>query len=144
MSIEEFNLLAIGIAFVFGALSIVSPCVLPLLPGYLSLMSGYSNDELQGGQTSTLRMVRVTSLFILGFSAVFVAWGLGASWALPGNRWVVWAGWFVVAMGLLIFVTAIWNPRFILPFVRERRIEVRPSRLGSFAPGMVSAYVYRS
>lgn len=137
MSFEEFNLLAVGIAFLFGALSFISPCVLPLLPGYLSLMSGYSNSELQGGDTSTLRMVRVTSLFILGFSAVFVGWGLGASWALPGNRFTVWAGWFVVAMGILIFVTAIWNPRFLLPLVRERRLEVRPSRLGSFAPPLM-------
>ena len=134
MSFEEFNLVAVGIAFLFGALSFVSPCVLPLLPGYLSLMSGYSNSELQGGEASTLRMVRVTSLFIAGFSVVFVGWGLGASWALPGNRFAVWAGWFVVAMGLLIFVTAIWNPRFLLPLIRERRLEVRPSRLGSFAP----------
>ena len=89
MSFEEFNLVAVGIAFLFGALSFISPCVLPLLPGYLSMMSGYSNAELQGGETSTLRMVRVTSLFIIGFSVVFVAWGLGAGWALPGNRFAI-------------------------------------------------------
>lgn len=137
MSIEELNLLAIVVAFVFGALSFVSPCVLPLLPGYLSLMSGYSSDELTSGRASTLRMVRVTSLFILGFTIVFVAWGLGASWALPGNRFAIWAGWFVVVMGLFIFVTALWTPRFLLPLMRERRIEMRPSRMGVFAPPLM-------
>lgn len=137
MTIEEVNLLAIGVAFVFGALSFISPCVLPLLPGYLSLMSGYSAEELKTGQHSTLRMVRVTLLFVAGFTVVFLAWGLGASWALPGNRWVVWAGWFVIVMGLLVFVTALWNPRVLLPIMRERRMEIRPSRLGAFAPPLM-------
>lgn len=137
MTIEEVNLLAVGVAFVFGALSFISPCVLPLLPGYLSLMSGYSAEELSGGGHSRLRMLRVTLLFVAGFTLVFVGWGLGASWALPGNRWVVWAGWFVIAMGALLFVTAIWNPQFLLPVMRERRLEVRPSRLGAFAPPLM-------
>ena len=137
MTIEEVNLLAVGVAFLFGALSFISPCVLPLLPGYLSLMSGYSAEELKSGEQSTVRMLRVTLLFVAGFTVVFVAWGLGASWALPGNRWVVWAGWFVIAMGLLVFVTAIWNPRVLLPLMRERRMEIRPSRLGAFAPPLM-------
>lgn len=137
MTIEEVNLVAVGVAFLFGALSFVSPCVLPLLPGYLSLMSGYSADELKGGRQSTMRMLRVTLLFVAGFTLVFVAWGLGASWALPGNRWVVWAGWFVIFMGVLVFVTAVWNPRFLLPILRERRLEIRPSRLGVFAPPLM-------
>ncbi|MDH3607526.1 MAG: cytochrome c biogenesis CcdA family protein [Acidimicrobiia bacterium] len=134
MTIESLNLVAILAAFFFGALSFLSPCVLPLLPGYLSLMSGFSSEELKSGGASTRTMLRVTGLFIAGFSVVFVGWGLGASWALPGTGWLVWAGWFVVAMGAFIFVTAIWNPKFLLPLMRERRVEVRPSRLGKFAP----------
>jgi cytochrome c-type biogenesis protein len=137
MTIEEVNLVAVGVAFLFGALSFVSPCVLPLLPGYLSLMSGYSAEELKSGEQSRFRMLRVTILFVAGFTVVFVAWGLGASWALPGNRWVVWAGWFVIVMGLLVFVTALWNPRVLLPLMRERRLEIRPSRLGAFAPPLM-------
>lgn len=137
MSIEELNLVAVLAAFVFGALSFISPCVLPLLPGYLSLMSGYSSDDLSSGRASTARMLRVTSLFIAGFTVVFVAWGLGASWALPGNGWVVWAGWFVVAMGAFTIVTAFWNPQLLMPLMRERRLEVRPSRLGAWAPPLM-------
>ncbi len=127
------------IAFVFGALSFLSPCVLPLLPGYLSMMSGYSAQELSQGQAGTGRMLRVTLLFIAGFTAVFVALGAGAT-SLGGfllrNQVLALqiAGWFIVAMGLFIALTAVWNPRFLLPLMRERRVEVRPSRLGAWAP----------
>lgn len=137
MSINELNLIAVLGAFFFGGLSFLSPCVLPLLPGYLSLMSGYSTEELQTGGASTRTMLRATGLFVGGFTVVFVAWGLGASWASVGNGWIVWAGWFVVAMGAFIFITALWNPRFLLPLMRERRVEIRPSKLGKFAPPLM-------
>lgn len=130
------------VAFAFGALSFLSPCVLPLLPGYLSMMSGYSARDLSEGNVSTTRMVRVTLLFIAGFTLVFVLLGAGATAigdALLRSRStaLVIAGWFVVAMGLLIAVSAVWNPRFLMPFMRERRIEVRPSRLGAWAPPLM-------
>ncbi len=137
MGINELNLIAVFGGFFFGGLSFLSPCVLPLLPGYLSLMSGYSTEELRTGGASTRTMLQATGLFVAGFTVVFVAWGLGASWALPGNGWVVWAGWFVVTMGAFIFVTALWNPRFLLPLMRERRIEVRPPKLGNLAPPLM-------
>jgi cytochrome c-type biogenesis protein len=81
---ENVTLLA---AFGAGLLSFVSPCVLPLVPGYLSYVSGLSLDELRGtaspaARTSVdaRRRVLVASLaFILGFSLVFVALGATAS-----------------------------------------------------------------
>ena len=85
-------------AFVAGVVSFISPCVLPLIPGYLSFISGVSLEEMRGmpvaaaagGGTATVvtggvsdaakRQVIVTSLFfILGFSLVFVALGASAS-----------------------------------------------------------------
>lgn len=130
------------VAFVFGGLSFVSPCVLPLLPGYMSLMSGYSAEELQTGQASLRRMFRVTSLFVLGFTLVFVA--LGATATSFGrfllrnqSTTLIVAGWFVIGMGLFIAVTAVWNPRVLMPFLQERRLEVRPSRLGGWAPPLM-------
>ena len=83
-------------AFIAGVLSFISPCVLPLIPGYLSFISGVSLEEMRGmpaaavagGGTTALtavpvsakRQVIVTSLFfILGFSLVFVALGASAT-----------------------------------------------------------------
>lgn len=136
MEIASVNIVA---AFVFGALSFLSPCVLPLLPGYLSMMSGYSAADLAEGKASTRRMLRVTLLFVLGFTIVFVALGatatgLGRTLLRNQDAITTWAGWIVVAFGVFIAVSALWNPRLLMPFVRERRLEVRPSQLGAWAP----------
>lgn len=86
---ENVTLLA---AFGAGLLSFISPCVLPLIPGYLSYVSGLSLDDLRAGASETAgvaqpdarRRVVVASLaFILGFSLVFVS--LGASASLIGQ-----------------------------------------------------------
>ena len=132
------------IAAVFaGAASFLSPCVLPMLPGYLSLMSGYSMQELADGDVSLWRITRSTLLFVLGFSAVFVivfgaaATSLGQTLAGPGFRTA--SGIIIILMGVFIAVTAVWNPTFLLPIMRERRVEMRPSRFGNFAPPVMGA-----
>ncbi|MCB2222911.1 MAG: cytochrome c biogenesis protein CcdA [Actinobacteria bacterium] len=139
MEIESFNLASLLIAFVFGAASFLSPCVLPLLPGYLSMMSGYSAQEIAEGDTSSRRMLRVSLLFVMGFTAVFVA--LGATATTFGRTLLrnsdltnTVGGILIIVLGLFIAVTALWNPTFLMPFMRERRMEVRPSRLGAWAP----------
>lgn len=68
-------------AFVAGILSFISPCVLPLIPGYISFVSGASLDEMRGtGARAARGQVIVTSLaFVLGFSLVFIALGASAS-----------------------------------------------------------------
>src|SRR4029453_18043694 len=73
-------------AFAAGVLSFISPCVLPLIPGYLSYISGLTLDEMQGtGETAislgaARRRVLVASIFfILGFSFVFICFGAAAS-----------------------------------------------------------------
>src|SRR5947209_11934907 len=71
---------AVLVAFVGGMVSFLSPCVLPLVPGYLSLVSGLSIAELQEGERGNVsRVVVSTLLFIAGFTAVFVALGAAAS-----------------------------------------------------------------
>jgi cytochrome c-type biogenesis protein len=92
--VESVSLFA---AFIAGLLSFISPCVLPLIPGYLSFISGVSLDEMRGGAAAVTtgggtvaavavapavqRRVIVTSLaFILGFSLVFVALGASATY----------------------------------------------------------------
>lgn len=126
-------------AFLFGALSFVSPCVLPLLPGYLSLMSGYSVADLQEGRAGILRMLRATSLFVAGFTAVFMAAGAGAT-ALGGflarNQRLTQriSGWLIIVFGVIIVALAVSNSPRLAFLARERRLEVRPSRLGGWAP----------
>ena len=136
MGVESVN---VFVAFIFGMLSFLSPCVLPLLPGYLSMMSGYSAADLAEGAPSTARMLRVTLLFVAGFTTVFVALGatatsLGTSLLRNSGTITVWAGWIVIAMGIFIAVSAVWSPTLLMPLMRERRLEVRPSRLGAWAP----------
>jgi cytochrome c-type biogenesis protein len=132
------------VAFAFGALSFVSPCVLPLLPGYLSLMTGYSVAELSEGRVRMRRVTIATSLFVLGFTVVFVMLGAAAT-SVGGflrsnqNTFTRISGIVIIVMGLFIAVTALWNPRFLLPFMKERRVEVSPSRLGAFAPPLMGA-----
>src|ERR1700722_2463780 len=69
-------------AFFAGILSFLSPCVLPLVPGYISLVSGASVEELRSEDHSHLlgRIVLHSFLFIAGFSIVFISLGASATW----------------------------------------------------------------
>ncbi len=72
------------VAFVAGLVSFLSPCVLPLLPGYLSFISGTSVDDLKGDSAvSSRRMLATTILFVLGFSLIFTL--LGSAFGLLGG-----------------------------------------------------------
>ena len=63
-------------AFVAGLVSFLSPCVLPLVPGYVSLISGVGVEELKAQETHVLRKVMMNSIaFIIGFSVVFITLG---------------------------------------------------------------------
>ena len=65
-------------AFFAGVASFLSPCVLPLVPGYISMISGVSVEELQSQDRKLLRTVLLHSLmFIIGFTVVFVILGRG-------------------------------------------------------------------
>ncbi|HSL22582.1 MAG TPA: cytochrome c biogenesis protein CcdA [Vicinamibacterales bacterium] len=69
-------------AFVGGFLSFISPCVLPLIPGYLSFVSGISMEEFRSGQASVAsrgRLLLSSVVFVAGFSLVFIALGASAS-----------------------------------------------------------------
>lgn len=71
-------LVALGVAFLAGVLSFLSPCVLPLIPAYLSFLTGLTSAELSRG-ASRIKVVVPAVLFVLGFSTVFVAMGATAS-----------------------------------------------------------------
>jgi cytochrome c-type biogenesis protein len=129
-----------GVAFAFlgGLASFVTPCVLPLVPGYLSLVSGVSVAEFQAGAPiDTGRVLRSTLLFVAGFTLVFVALGAGASALgslLNDHRQVLdrVAGIVVIVMGL--FLAGFVSPQFL---VVERRFHVPVARLGALAPPLM-------
>jgi cytochrome c-type biogenesis protein len=96
--------LAVPVALIAGLVSFFSPCVVPLLPGYLSYVTGLSGADLEGGGRRG-RMLAGTTLFVLGFSFVFVSLGtlMGAvgTWLLVNQRTLsIVLGLLVIAMGL--------------------------------------------
>ncbi len=66
-------------AFIAGLVSFLSPCVLPLVPGYISMLSGIGVDQLQQGQQPRSSLLGSSLAFVAGFSVVFVSFGASAS-----------------------------------------------------------------
>ncbi|GAC1408872.1 MAG: cytochrome c biogenesis protein CcdA [Actinomycetota bacterium] len=104
----------IPVAFALGAISFFTPCVLPLLPGYLSYVSGISAQELEEGRQRS-RVLVGTLLFVLGFAIAFTI--LGASFGAL-SRWLNTllakriSGVIVILMGL-IFLSSLGIKRFL-------------------------------
>ncbi|MBD3426674.1 MAG: cytochrome c biogenesis protein CcdA [Candidatus Omnitrophica bacterium] len=92
-----------GIAFLAGVLSFLSPCVLPLVPGYISFLSGTSLEELKRGAPEKKVLVKagiVSIFFVLGFSVVFTA--LGASATFIGRLLSEYQGLITKIAGVVI------------------------------------------
>ena len=66
-------------AFVAGLVSFLSPCVLPLVPGYISMLSGIGVEQLKEGQTPRAGLLTSALAFVFGFSIVFITFGASAS-----------------------------------------------------------------
>jgi len=66
-------------AFVAGLISFLSPCVLPLVPGYVSMLSGIGVEQLRRGEKSRGSLLLSSLAFVMGFSVVFIAFGASAS-----------------------------------------------------------------
>jgi cytochrome c-type biogenesis protein len=79
----ELSLIGFVTAFAAGVISFLSPCVLPLVPGYVSFVAGSSLEELRDGVAPRLQSLTLATTFVLGFTVVFVA--LGASATALGN-----------------------------------------------------------
>ena len=101
-------------AFAVGFVSFISPCVLPLVPGYLSAISGLSFNEIEQG-SARRRLLVPAALFCLSFGVMFVALGMtatGLGTALAENRVLLRevSGIVLIAMGVL-FIAALFVPR---------------------------------
>lgn len=114
--------LAIPVAVVAGLVSFFSPCVVPLLPGYLSYATGLSGTDLESARRG--RMVLGSSLFVLGFSAVFVALGT-ASGAL-GDWLFVYTREISVVLGVLTILVGVAFLGFVPWMQRDVRVHSVP------------------
>jgi len=141
--VENISLLA---AFTAGIISFVSPCVLPLIPGYLSFISGVSLEEMRGGErkSEVLKKVTLNTLFfVLGFSFVFVA--MGASATFVGEFLLSKLSLFNKIAGVIIILLGLHIIGvFKISFLNyEKRFHTKSkplSPLGSFVVGLAFAF----
>lgn len=140
MQVSAFNIL---IAFAGGLLSFLSPCVLPLVPGYISLMSGVSIDHLKDqGASGSRRAVILNSLaFNAGLSVIFLA--LGGTAGLVGatiinNIWVrVIGGLVIIVFGLHLI--GLLKIKYLYRDTRQFSSEKPRGMLGSLTLGIAFA-----
>jgi len=122
-------------AFAGGVVSFLSPCVLPMVPAYLAIITGLDVEQLRDADRPLVRITRDTLLFIAGFSAVFVALGLSATTigrALFRNQSLLTrvSGGVVLAMALFMLASLFLNAPWLY---QERRFHPKLSRFGPFA-----------
>src|SRR2546421_1775687 len=140
MQVSLFNIL---IAFAGGLLSFLSPCVLPLVPGYISLMSGVSVDHLKsdGGGSSRRAVIANSLAFNAGLSVIFLALGgtaglLGA--AIINNVWVrVVGGLIIIIFGLHLI--GLLKIKYLYKDTRQFSSEKPRGMLGSLTLGIAFA-----
>ncbi len=137
--------LSIPIAFVAGVVSFLSPCVLPLVPGYVSMLSGASIEQLKSGADAALlqRILRNSLAFIVGFSTVFVI--LGASASAVGTFLRLHRTEFNIVAGIVIVVFGLHLTGLIkIPFLyREAKLNTGAPRRGlggAFVLGFAFAF----
>ena len=131
-------------AFFAGLISFLSPCVLPLVPGYLSLISGVGVEELKSPQAHLMRRVMVNSIgFILGFSVVFIA--LGAAATEVGQVLGVYkhtlakvAGVVIILFGL--HLTGIFKIKALYMDARLHSLKGSSTPIGAFVIGFAFAF----
>jgi len=137
--------LSIPLAFVAGVVSFLSPCVLPLVPGYISMLSGETIEELKAGASGALaaRIFRNSLAFVVGFSVVFVA--LGASATAVGTFLVAQKSLFNLVAGIVIIIFGLHLTGLVkIPLLyREARMSSGAPRrglVGSFLLGFAFAF----
>lgn len=131
-------------AFLAGIISFLSPCVLPLVPGYVSLISGTSAAAAENPQKRLLGRVMLNSLmFVLGFSIVFIS--LGAAATSVGQFMAEYRREFTYLAGIVIIVfglhlTGLLKIKWLYADKRMHNVQGSSSAWGSFAVGFAFAF----
>lgn len=131
-------------AFFAGVISFLSPCVLPLVPGYVSLISGAGVEQLQEQNAGLFRKVMLNSIaFIIGFSIVFVSLGaistsVGQLLAMYKARLAVISGVVIIIFGL--HLTGIFQIKALLADTRLHQLKGGSTAWGAFVIGFAFAF----
>lgn len=131
-------------AFFAGLVSFLSPCVLPLVPGYVSLISGASVEQLQSKDRKLLNTVLLHSvMFILGFTIVFVTLGAAATslsqLAHAYKKYLTWfAGIIIIVFG--IHLTGLFKIKALYADKRLHSLQGSKSPIGAFLVGFAFAF----
>ncbi len=126
--------LTILVAFSAGLLSFLSPCVLPLVPSYITFITGLGLEDVSRARRTTFVHAL---LFVLGFSFIFVALGAGAT--AFGQLMLAYRGWIAKVGGVLMIVMGLWmlGVLRIGALQRERRVHLTDKPLGYFGTVVV-------
>ncbi len=125
-------------AFIAGVISFLSPCVLPLVPGYISFVSGVSVEEIGGLREKNVVIVN-SIFFIIGFSMIFVLLGISATWM--GVFFASKKAILTKIAGLIIIFFGIFKMGLIrsFAFYREARFHMRDRKFGILGALLVGA-----
>lgn len=114
---------ALPVALLAGFVSFASPCVLPLVPGYLGYITGLTGVDLREQRRG--RILTGVVLFVLGFSAVFVLMSVVLA-QLGAFAWLLGQRWIMVVLGILVMLMGVVFMGGFSWFQRDRKIERRP------------------
>lgn len=114
---------ALPVALLAGFVSFASPCVLPLIPGYLGYITGLTGADLREQRRG--RIFWGVLLFVLGFSLVFVVMSVVLA-QLGAFAWFRGQEWIMVVLGILVMVMGVVFLGGFSWFQRDRKIERRP------------------
>ena len=135
--------ISITMAFAAGLISFLSPCVLPLIPGYISFISGFSLEEIKTADKSKAlihkdnRIIFINAVFfVTGFSMVFILLGASATWIgtfISSNMPIL-----VKIAGLIIIIFGLFKMGIIRPlfFYKEAKFQLEDKKFG-FAGAML-------
>ncbi|MYH51884.1 MAG: cytochrome c biogenesis protein CcdA [Gemmatimonadetes bacterium] len=124
------------IAFMAGLLSFLSPCVLPLVPSYLSFVTGMSLEDMQEG-IERRRVLIHSALFVTGFTVIFVLLGAGASFIgsflLYNSDWIARIGGVII----ILFGLHLMGVFQLMPLLSEKRVHLADKPVGYAGTVMV-------
>ncbi len=132
-------------AFAAGIISFLSPCVLPLVPGYVSYIAGQSIGSVSAPRTPSLRFqtIALSLCFVLGFSTIFLILGASASalgQLLLAHRYELNIAGGVIVIGFGLFTLGLLRPWWLMRDLRMQALPPRRRPIAAYVLGMAFAF----